>query len=378
MRFGLPRCLPPLLGALCLSLLAACGSEPEAAKKPAVRTDGERILLAEPDKAGFLQIATVDRDTGEILTLPGRIVWNEEKTVRVVPQVGGRIQRVAVDVGQAVKAGETLAWLSSPDYGQARAELHKAEAAHRLAQQTLARQRELREAGVIAEKDWQQSEADAAAARAERERAQRQLSSLGGDADSYPLKAPMAGIVVERTLNPGMEFRPDAGGPPLFVITEPKHLWLQLEASEADLALLHPGENLKLSVRQYPDEVFLGKIVHIADFVDPNTRTIKVRGEVANLDRRLKGEMFVKARVDLPPGKDLHVPSDAVFLQGDRRFVFVEEKPGIYRRQEVQVGGERDKLADIRAGLRPGERVVVQGALSLLKYLGPAPKQAAK
>lgn len=65
---------------------------------------------------------------------------------------------MAVAVGQTVKAGETLAWLSlALDYGQARAELHKAEAAHRLAQQTLARQRELREAGVIAEKDRQQS-----------------------------------------------------------------------------------------------------------------------------------------------------------------------------------------------------------------------------
>lgn len=368
MKFRLPRCFSSLLGALCLSLLAACGSEPEAAKKPAVRTDGERVLLAEPDKAGFLQIATVDRDQGEILTLPGRIVWDEEKTVRVVPQVAGRIQRVAVAVGQTVKAGETLAWLSSPDYGQARAELRKAEAAHRLAQQTLARQRELREAGVIAEKDWQQSAAEAAAAGAERERAQRQLASLGGDADSYPLKAPLAGIVVERNLNPGMEFRPEAGAAPLFVITDPARLWLQLDAGEADLAALKPGEELSLEVKAYPGERFAGRLRHVADFVDPATRTVRVRGEVANPERRLKAEMFVRASVRLPASAALSVPAGAVFLQGERRYVFIEESAGIYRRQAVTVGRERDGRLEILGGLSAGMRVVSEGNLHLLKY----------
>ncbi|WP_371323496.1 efflux RND transporter periplasmic adaptor subunit [Dechloromonas sp. ZY10] len=371
MKFGLPRCFFLLLGALSLSLLAACSSEPEAAKKPAVRTDGERVLLAEPDKAGFLQIATVDRDQGEILTLPGRIVWDEERTVRVVPQVAGRIQRVAVAVGQAVKAGETLAWLSSPDYGQARAELRKAEAAYRLAQQNLVRQRELREAGVIAEKDWQQSEAEAAAARAERERAQRQLASLGGEADSYPLKAPLAGIVVERNLNPGMEFRPEAGALPLFVITDPARLWLQLDAGEADLAALKPGEELSLEVKAYPGERFAGVIRHVADFVDPATRTLRVRGEVANPDRRLKAEMFVRASIRLPAGQALSVPSGAVFLQGERRYVFVEEAAGIYRRQAVSVGRERNGRLEILGGLEAGVRVVSEGNLHLLKYFKP-------
>lgn len=372
MKFGLPRRFPSLLGAVCLGLLAACSGEPEVMKKPAVRTDGERILLAEPDKASFLQIATVDRDNEEILTLPGRIVWNEETTVRVVPQVAGRIQRVAVAVGQAVKAGETLAWLSSPDYGQARAELHKAEAAYRLAQQNLARQRELREAGVIAEKDWQQSEAEAAAARAERERAQRLLAGLGGDADSYPLKAPLAGVVVERNLNPGMEFRPEAAAAPLFVITDPARLWLQLDAGEADLAALKPGEALTLEVKAYPGERFAGRLRHVADFVDPATRTVRVRGEVANPERRLKAEMFVRASIRLPAGQALSVPGGAVFLQGEQRYVFVEESTGIYRRQAVTVGRERNGRLEILSGLSAGTRVVSEGNLHLLKYFKPA------
>lgn len=367
------------LGLCCmLACLAACNHEPEAAKPSVVRTDGERIIFGSPEKAAFLKISTVDRDQGEILALPGRIVWSEERTVRVFPQVGGRIQRIGVDLGEEVKAGTALAWLASPDYGQAQADAVRAEAAYRLAKQGLERSRELREAGVIAEKDWQQAEADAAAARAEQERASKRLGTLGGAADAYVLKAPVAGTVVERNVNPGMEFRPDAGAPPLFVLTDPRRLWLQLDANEVDLAHLRVGEPLQLSVRQYPGERFKGCIVKIADFVDPTTRTVRIRGEVANADRRLKGEMFVKAEIQLPPTHNLHVPTAAVFLQGDKRFVFVEEQAGVFRRQEVTVLGDRDGMADVSAGLKEGERVVSEGSLSLVKYLGANPQQGDK
>jgi len=83
--------LNPLLIALLLTL-AACSAEPEAQKAAAITVDGDRALLAEPDKATFLKLATVEKDKGGWLRLPGRLVWNEEKTVRVLPQVAGRVQ----------------------------------------------------------------------------------------------------------------------------------------------------------------------------------------------------------------------------------------------------------------------------------------------
>lgn len=363
-------------------LLAACSGEPEADKAPLISVDGEHVSLGEPDKADFLKLATVEADRGGSLRLPGRLVWNEEKTVRVLPQLGGRVEKIAVDVGAAVKAGQVLAVLASPDYGQAQADAQKARAVSTLAGQSLERSRQLREAGIIAEKDWQQAAADAIAARAEAARAGRRLAGLGGDGDgAYALKSPLAGLVVERNLNPGMEFRPDQTLPPLFVVTDPASLWIQIDAGEADLAYLKKGEALQIESKQYPGELFPGVIRHVADFVDPATRTIKVRGEVPNADRRLKGEMFVNAVIAMPASQALRVPAAAVFLQGERRYVFVEESLGHYRRQRVEAGGERDGWIELRAGVKAGERVVVEGNLHLLKYLKPAaaqPVQAAK
>lgn len=360
-----------------VTLLAACSGEPEAPKAASIQVDGERAILAEPDKATFLKLAAVERDRGGVLRLPGRLVWNEEKTVRVFPQLGGRVQRIAVDVGNPVKTGQPLAVLSSPDYGQALADARKARADAQVAQQALERSRQLREAGVVAEKDWQQAEATAVAASAEAERANRRLAGLGGEGDgSYVLKSPLAGVVVERNLNPGMEFRPDQAAAPLFVVTDPASLWLQLDAGEADLGHLKPGRTLQIEAKQYPGERFTGTIRHVADFVDPASRSIKVRGEVANADRRLKGEMFVTALVELPATAALRVPAPAVFLVGEKRYVFVEEAPGRYRRQAVEAGAERDGWIDISSGVGEGDKVVVDGNLHLAKFFRAAPKAA--
>lgn len=364
-----------------LLALAGCSAEPEASKETSIKVNGEIATLAEPDKATFLKFDVVQRDKGSTLRLPGRLVWNEEKTVRVFPQLGGRVQSIAVDVGARVKANQALAVLSSPDYGQALADARKAKADALVATQELERSRLLREAGVVAEKDWQQAEAAAVSAKAEADRASRRLAGLGGDGDgSYVLRAPLAGVVVERNLNPGMEFRPDQTAAPLFVLTDPASLWIQIDAGEADLASLQSGQPLLIESRQYPGERFTGVIRHVADFVDPASRTIKVRGEVPNADRRLKGEMFVNALVALPATAALRVPAAAVFLIDDKRYVFVEEAAGRYRRQEVQAGSEREGWIDVLAGVHEGDRVVTEGNLNLLKFFKPpvAGKQAVK
>jgi len=357
-------------------VLAACGSEPEPAKEPAIKTDGDRVILSEPDKADFLKLATVEKDQGSTLRLPGRLIWNEDRTVRVAPQVGGRVLRIEAEIGSVVKAGQTLAVLASPDFGQAQADARKAQADQQVARQALERQRELHAAGIVADKDWQQTQAEAARAQAEADRASRRLAGLGGAGDgTYTLRSPLAGIVVERNLNPGLEFRPEQSGDPLFVVTDPTSLWLRLDASEADLAVLKAGEKISLQVKQYPNQRFAGVIRHVGDFVDPATRTIRVRGDVPNADRRLKGGMFVTALVELPPTQALLVPVAAVFLIGEQRYVFVEEATGRYILRAVQAGPERDGRIEILSGIKEGEKVVSEGNLHLIKFFKTLPGQ---
>jgi len=363
----------------CLALiiaLAACGSEPEPEKVAAVKTEGDRAILSESDKADFLKTAVVVRDQGSTLRLPGRLVWNEDHTVRIVPQVGGRVQKITVEIGSEVKDGQILATLSSPDFGQAQADARKAQAEQKVAKQAFERQRELHAAGIVSDKDLQQTQAEAISALAEADRASRRLAGLGGASDgTYTLRSPLAGIVVERNLNPGLEFRPEQSSDPLFVVTDPTSLWLRLDAGEADLAVLKAGENISLQVKQYPNERFAGVIRHVGDFVDPTTRTIRVRGDVPNPDRRLKGGMFVTALIELPPTQALLVPVAAVFLVDEQRYLFVEEATGRYILRAVQAGPESDGHIEILSGVKEGEKVVIEGNLHLIKFFKILPGQ---
>jgi cobalt-zinc-cadmium efflux system membrane fusion protein len=122
-------------------------------------------------------------------------------------------------------------------------------------------------------------------------------------------------------------------------------------------------------------------IRHVGDFVDPTTRTIRVRGEVPNPDRRLKGGMFATALIEQPPTQALLAPAPAVFLVGDQRYVFVEEATGRYILRPVQAGLERDGRIAILSGVKEGEKVVTEGNLHLIKFfktLPGQPKQADK
>jgi cobalt-zinc-cadmium efflux system membrane fusion protein len=132
---------------------------------------------------------------------------------------------------------------------------------------------------------------------------------------------------------------------------------------------------LVITSNQFVEETFPGQLRQIADFVDPVSRTVKLRGDVPNQDRKLKAEMFVSARVRL--GKDQYptVNAKAVYLEGVRRFVFVREAAGTYARRAVRVGPEIDGRLPVYGGLKEGDEVVIAGNLFLQQILASVATQ---
>lgn len=360
-----------VVAAVIAAAFAGCDNEKKAAA-PGPEVAGEQVAFPE----GSPQIAALRAETvraGEpvIVRLPGRLVWDEDRTVRIYAAFSGRVTKILARLGETVKPGQTLALIASPDFGGAQADARKAESDLALARKNLARLRDLVENGVVAKKDLQAVEAEFARAQAEAARAVARVKLYGGGAavdQSFAVTTPVAGVVVERNVNPGQELRPDvamANQAAMFVITDPSRLWLQLDATERDLPLLAPGKALKIQSSAYPDETFLARLDVVSDFIDRETRTVKVRGTLDNPDRRLKGEMFVIAELETPPLKGFAVPAKAVFLIGDKYFVFVEEAPGRYVRREVQAGPERGGKVPVSGGLNDGDKVVVDGSLFL-------------
>ncbi len=351
--------------------------EAQAAGEPVAepRVEGDRLILgaASPQLAA-LRVVPAAPAAPESLHLAGRLVWDEDVTVRMFSPLAGRVVSVAADAGQRVASGDVLATLVAPDFGQAQADARRAATDLALAERTLTRQRDLLSHGVVAQKDVEAAEADLARARAEQQRAEGRRALYGGDSLSvnqeFPLRTPLSGVIVERNITPGQEVRPDqmlANDPqlvrPLFVVTDPAHMWMVIDLPEQDVSSLALGTALQIHTRAWPDRVFHGRIALIGSAVDPTTRTVKVRATVPNAGQLLKAEMLGDVDAAGLRPREIGVPADAVVFAGDAAVVFVEEAPGRYRRTVVQVSAEQHGTVPIRSGLSAGERVVSSGSL---------------
>ena len=359
-----------------LFLLTSCTAGEPAAPDAKPTVNGQSIAFVPGSPAiQRLAVEKVEAPIEHDLVVPARLVWDEERTVRVFPPFAGRVTRLIAKVGDRVAAGQALAEMMSPDFGQAQADARKAQADLAFSTKTLERQRELNAHGVASAKDFEQAQADHARATAEADRALGRVKAYGqtvSEGQGFVLKSPVAGTVVERNLNPGQELRPDQPGAPLFVISDPTHLWAQLDANEANLRTLKVGMPVVITSNQFPEEAFGGTLASLADFVDPVSRTVKLRAVVPNPDRTLKAEMFVSARLRLPKGDYPTVNAKAVYLEGARRFVFVRTEGGTYTRRPVRVGTEVEGRAPVMQGLQVGDEVVVAGNLFLQQILGAA------
>jgi cobalt-zinc-cadmium efflux system membrane fusion protein len=368
-----------LLVAACICAIAGCSRNGADKATPPPRVDKDTVIFeAASPQISALQTAGVERQREAVIRFNGRVVWNEDRTVRVFSPFAGRVMSIAARTGDRIKPGQTLAVLAAPELGIAQSEARKAQQDHALAQKNLARVEELHAAGVSAAKELQAAQAEVARTAAERSRTLARLKLYGKDPGTeelqvdqqLALRSPIGGVIVERNLNPGQELRPDTqGDKALFVVSDPSKLWFLLDVSEKDLGDVKPGLKVQLSASSLGDERIEGRIVYVADLVDPQTRTVKARGVVDASDPRLKAEMFVTAELKVAMAKGLLVPSRAIYLRGEQNFVFVDAGGGRYVRKPVRVGAAANGHQLVLAGLEPTDKVVVDGNLLLEKIL---------
>ena len=303
--------------------------------------------------------------------LPARLAYDENHTVRMSSPVAGRVLRILVQPGDRVRTGQPLAVIDAPDFANAQADLRKSEADLALKQAAFQRSRLLHDGGIVADKDLEAARADLAAAAAEAARTAARLRNLGKiDENGYALRAPIAGVVVERHLNPGQEVRPDLADP-LFVLTDPSRLGVLLDVPEQDIGKIREKQALSVAVDAWPGERFRAVVSRIGVSLDPASRRIPVRAEIDNRDGRLRPEMFVHATPLNGDGRIvIAVPNGAMVTTGLHPHVFVEVEPGLLVKREVEASQRGHETTYLSAGVKAGERVVTSGALLLDSELG--------
>jgi cobalt-zinc-cadmium efflux system membrane fusion protein len=378
---------PTACALLGLLLLAACQKPAEPLKPPVPGASVEGNVISFPKDSpqlSTLRTTTVAPERESRVRINGRTAWDETLTSRVNSPVAGRVSALLAMPGAHLRRGQTMAVISSPEFGQTQAEARRAENDLIFAERNLARANELLKAGVIALKEQQAAENDHARARTERERTlakERLYGGAGAIDQQFKLVSPIDGVVVQRQVTLGQEIRPEqSSDQPLFVISNPARLWVLLDVPEILTREIQVGELVRIGVPALPGETFSARVEYVADAIDPQTRTVRARAALDNRDRRLKAEMYITGDVEIPPTTALKVPSTAVYLLGDTHYAFVEESTGRFVRRALKA--EEGSLGSMRVsgGLVMGEKVVADGALllqQLISQKATAPRNAA-
>lgn len=319
---------------------------------------------------------------------PGQIVPDEDRTARLGAPAQGRVISVRVAPGDRVRAGQVLVTLQSPEAGMAQADLAKAraEVASRRAQATYAtsahqRAERLLALTAIPQQDYERAVADDELARAELAQAEAELGratstsrALGADASpsgEIALRAPMAGVVLSRSAVPGSVVE---AGAPLVLVTDPRTLWITIDAPEALSGSYRTGGKLRFTVPAYPGDTFTARIQAVGAGLDPERRTLPVRGVVENRDGRLKPEMLATVTASEAAGGSAGVPAallpaDAVQVMGDSQVVFLAMPDGRggarFTGRAVVAGARIGNQVAITGGLRAGDLVVTEGAFAV-------------
>lgn len=188
------------------------------------------------------------------------------------------------------------------------------------------------------------------------------LTATGTASRTVTLRAPRTGYVLSKTTFAGHRVEP---GMELYTVVDLSRVWVEADFYESEVGALELGARARITLPYRPGSTWEGPITYMAPTVNPETRTVRVRVELANPRGELKPAMYASVEVVPKPARGVLIPDSAVMDTGTRTIVFVEEKPGFFAPREVTVAQRAGGQALLGHGLAPGERVVVKGTFLL-------------
>lgn len=357
-------------------------TEPTAAALTEAATGEADVPVADPlavtVPANFgaeIKVAPVGATPlSDTLRVAGKVDFDEYRVTRIGATVTGRVIEIHAHLGQQVKVGDALAVINSTELGQAQLAFLKARAQADLQARSVERARQLFAADVIGKAELQRRESELAIASAEQRGAADQLRVLGMSSAAIgrlgtsgvihsvtPVVSTMAGTVVERQVAPGQVVQPSDA---LYMVADLSQVWVTAEVPEQQAALVKSGQSVDIEVPALGVRL-TGKLIYVADTVNPETRTVTVRSAVANANRQLKPAMLATMLIQAAPVERLVVPAQAVVRDSDADNVFVEVGPQQFRLVPVRLGPDVDGRRPVLSGLKPEQRILVSGAFHL-------------
>jgi len=292
------------------------------------------------------------------ITLTGNIAPDETKMVKIFPLVSGVAQDVNVQLGDVVHKGQTLAILKSAEMAGYTKDYISSEADIRNTRRILESTQDMYKSGLASQKDLEQAQSDYQKAVAEGKRADAVISINKSNENGYEVKSPLSGFVVEKNLTSNTQVRAD-NSQNLFTIADLSTVYVLVNVYESDISKIQTGDPVKITTLSYPDKVFDGKIDRIDNMLDPDNKVMHARITIKNPGNLLKPGMFANILIKAKSGEDLpFISANALVFDNDKNYVIMVDGKAKVHIQQVTIAKTVEDRAYIRAGLKPGERVV--------------------
>lgn len=367
-------------------LLAGCSRPAPEPKAEVAKPKGPALveMKTEAQQHVGLELHPVARiRLAEYLQVTGSVQPIDSHVSQVHPLSRGRVTEVSVRIGDRVEAGQILARIDNIEAGElfseeesAKAELQRLHVRLATANRQLERVKDLVGVGASARKNLELAQAEIdelqqnirsqeSVIRGIDSKLRRTGIEAGADRASTTttLKAPFAGVVTKTHAAVG-EVVDTATE--LFTVADLSQVWVQAEVYEKDLGRIRIGQTAVVTVDTYPDEKFTGQVSYISDLLDPQTRTARVRCELANPGLRLKLDMFASVRIPTTFNREaLAIPVSALQQVDGANVVFVQKDDTHFEMRSVSTGNTVNEQLEITSGLREGEKIVTQGAFHL-------------
>jgi cobalt-zinc-cadmium efflux system membrane fusion protein len=369
-----------IVASIALAVSFSCKKAEHAADHPENAEHAEETHAAQP--SNMLEIEqTMRRDLrlttakvelrpgGEGVSVVGEVRADQSRYAEVGAPTAARVIRLAASPGQSVRAGQLLAEAQSIELGRVRAEYERAQSRVTLATTALERKRALADR-IVPRREVQEAEADLSAARSDLRAATAALQALGassqggGDSSRLPLIAPISGTVLERNIAIGQMIDPEHVA---FRIGDLKTVWLVAHAFERDAVRVRVGTPARVTLAAFPGQVFGGRVAYVGAEVEPASRTIPVRVELANAEQLLRPGMSATAWLALSDTNQnvVTVPAAAPQRLRNEWVVFIPKSDRTFEIRSVGRGRDLQSDVEVLTGLQAGETVVVDGSFLL-------------
>ncbi|NBF12485.1 efflux RND transporter periplasmic adaptor subunit [Pseudomonas sp. Fl4BN1] len=353
-----------------VSLQAPAASEPagHAEEEP----EGHLELSAEQiSSAGIELIVAGPRGINRLLSLPGEIRFDEDRTSHIVPRAAGVVESVKANLGQSVKKGDLLAVIASQQISDLRSELAGAGRRVELARTTFARERQLWVDQISAEQDYLLARQTLQEAEIALNNARQKMNALSGSAqlvggNRYEMRAPFDGVVVEKHLSVGEVVSETSAA---FTLSDLSQVWVTFGVFPKDLNKVQVGKPVTVHSTELGTQV-QGRVAYVGSLLGEQTRTATVRVTVPNPDDAWRPGLFVSVQVATDSYEaGVVVPQSAIQTVEDKPSVFVRNAEG-FQATPVVLGGSEGGFVEIKQGLDAGVQVASTGSFILKSELG--------